>query len=1017
VKGSTVAAALVFVSIAAIPFRPWSNARTGWSSFEVDAESDHAGLAKLYYDVGRGFSEADSALQRVDAGHPGPLRFALPAGTLRALRYDPLDRDGRIKLGDARIVDRAGQVLARLGPERFHPAHQIRTIEVADGGLVLATDDAADHPEVNIDLAAPIDLPRTGWWKAVVLGFAALLAILYAIEAAVRSPRARLGERARSLWKAAQAAPGRAILVAAAASTLAANYPVVFAGKSLLSPNLGTALLYGQLPWVPGFQSLERGNSNSADIDALMWAHLPYSIIQHRALLRDGELPLWNRYNSAGASLFGQGQTCLGDPLQLIPLLAGGAPWAWDLKFLLAKWLLAGGVGFSVWRLTRHLPASLLMAVSAEFVGLFVYRVNHPAIFSFCYAPWILYFWLRYADSRSARSAILWMAALIGANLAELCSGTVKEAYVLLLGMGLSGLALLIAAPGTPAVKRRLLGGAVAGGALCVMIGTPAWYTFYWTLKASYTSYNAPQAFQIQPGMFVGLFDELFYRPFQIFANVINPSANFFILIGLLWAAVAWRSVRANRSAVALAISSLPALLVAFGAVSPGAITRVPFLGNILHIDNTFSCVLIIVFALLAGVGWKEAWERLGSAEGRRESVLVVVLLASCYAIYLGTAQAIVRSAYFDQTWGKLIQVGAFVHGYGLSLLAAAALLTWTVHRARKSGAWTPALLLCALLAFAMLHWRLGLQAGMAFPDYVIMPASRVDLRAPSPTVEAIREKQDAPFRVTGFVDSFFPGWSAAYDLEGIGGPDALVNRYYRQFMDASGIERVWDWRYKLEDKDLIAVKPFLDAMNVRFYLDYPGGQRGSKTSLQPFRSLDMEAYESPSFWPRAFFTDSAAVYADLAQYCSWIKAGDGRPFAAVQHNDWVRLDPAPRVSGDLATRRIVAARDYRLSANTTSFTVSATGPGFIVLNEAYERINFHATLNGAEVPYLRINQMFKGVYVDSPGEYRVEFRYWPRDFTVILAVFGTGLALGLAGVLTALFALKPAPDAGPLGA
>ncbi len=1008
---------MVFVSMAAIPFQPWSSDNTGWSSFEVEAESDQAGLAKLYYDVGRGFSERDSALQRVEAGHPGPLRFALPAGTLRALRYDPLDRDGRITLGDARIVDGAAQVLARLGPERFHPAHQIRTLAVGDGKLLLTTDEAADRPEVTIDLAAPIELPRTTWWKAVALGFAGLLAILFAFEAARRSPRVRLGERARSLWKAALAAPGRAILIAAAASTLAANYPIVLAGKSLLSPNLGTALLYGQLPWVPGFQSLERGNSSSADIDALMWAHLPYSIIQHRALLHDGELPLWNRYNSAGASLLGQGQTCLGDPLHLIPLLADGAPWAWDLKFLLAKWLLACGIGFCVWRLTRHLPASLLMAVSVEFIGLFVYRVNHPAIFSFCYSPWILYFWFRYADSRSARPALLWMAALIGANLVELCSGTVKEAYILLLGMDLSGLSLLLASPRTPGAKLRLLAGVVAGGALCVMIGSPAWYTFYWSLKASYTSYHAPQAFQIQPGMFVGLFDELFYRPFQIFGNVINPSANFFVLIGLLWAAVAWRSVLANRCAVALALSSLPALLVAFGAISPGTITRIPFLGNILHIDNTFSCVLIILFTLLAGVGWKEAWERLGTEEGRRESIMVLVLLVSLYAVYLGTAQAIVRSAYFDQTWGKLIKLDAFVHGYGLSLLAAAVLLTWAVHRARKTGAWTPALFLYAALAFALLHWRHGLQVGMAFPDYVIMPTSRVDLRERSPALEAIQAARDTPFRVAGFVDTFFPGWSAAYDLEGLSGPDALVNRYYRQFMDASGIERVWDWRYKLEDKDLTAVKPFLDALNVRFYLDYPAGQKGSKTSLRPFRSLDMEAYESPTYWPRAFFTDSAAVYTDLAQYCSWIRGGDGRPFAAIQHNDWIRLSPVPEVSGDLASRQVRAARDYRLTTNTTSFTVSATGPGFIVLSEAYERINFHATLNGAEVPYLRINQAFKGVYVDAPGEYRVEFRYWPRDFTVILAVSGTGLLLALLGVLAAVFALKPAPDAGPLGA
>jgi hypothetical protein len=805
-------------------------------------------------------------------------------------------------------------------------------------------------------------------------------------------------------------------MAAAFLATLGANYPVVFAGKSLVSPNLGTALLYGQLPWVPGFQSLERGNSSSADIDALMWHHLPLSMIQHRALLGHGELPLWNRYDSAGSPLLGQGQSCFGDPLQLIPLLANGAPWAWDLKFLLAKWLFACGIGFCVWRLTRHLPASLLLAASAQFIGFFVYRINHPAIFSLCYSPWILYCWIRVGDVGSARGSILWLAALLGANLAELASGTINEANVLLLSMNFSGACVLLACARPWAARLGLLAGAAAESVVFAMIGSPVWYTFYRALGNSYTTYDAPQAFQIQPGMLIGLFDELFYRPFQIFGNVIDPSANFLVLTGLLWAAVRWRPVLADRRMVALMLSSLPALILAFGVIPPGVITRVPFLGNIVHIDNTFSCVLVVLFTVAAGAGWKQAWESLGSAEGKREGRAVLMLLAGLCAVYLGTAQAIVRTAYFEQTWGKIIKLGAFVPVYGFSLVAAAALLMWALHRARGRGSWTPALVLCAVLAFGALHWRLGLQMGMAFPDVVIMPTKRVDLLASSPSVESMLARRDPPFRAVGFVDNFFPGWSAAYGMEGISGPDALVNRYYRQFMDASGIERVWDWRYKLEDNDLMSVRPMLDALNVRFYLDHPAGQRRPRKELRPFLSADMEVYESPSYWPRAFFTDSAAVYDELPQYCSWIRGGDGRPFAAVQHGDWVRLSPPPRVSGDLAARQVRPAKDYLLTPNTTSFTVTATGPGFIVLTEAYERGNFRATLNGVRVPYLRINHAFKGIYVDSAGTYRVGFTYWPRDFATTLVVAAGGLALALLAISGAVFVLKSARDGGPIG-
>jgi hypothetical protein len=204
----------------------------------------------------------------------------------------------------------------------------------------------------------------------------------------------------------------------------------------------------------------------------------------------------------------------------------------------------------------------------------------------------------------------------------------------------------------------------------------------------------------------------------------------------------------------------------------------------------------------------------------------------------------------------------------------------------------------------------------------------------------------------------------------------------------------VWDWRYLVTVPDLPQVRKVLDAINVRFYLLYRGDAAGAAKALKHVQSSDMEVYESPTAWPRAFFTDSVAVYNDLPQFCSWLHAGDGRPFAAIEHSDWVALQPAPRVSADLATRKVTPADGYVLTSNTTSFTVNAAGPGFIVLTEAYERNNFHATLNGSRVPYIRINHAFKGIYVDSPGTYRVEYEYYPRGLEGALWLSAAGLVL-----------------------
>lgn len=1012
-KFSSIAACGLLSVAAVVTTQPWSARKLSPCALEVQVASDHSGLVQLYYDSGAGINEPDSSVQPITAGRPALLRFALPYGRIRALRFDPLDRDVRMTLSDARIVDGSGRTLLALPPGAFLPQFQIERLQTRGKDLVVETAPGGFDPQLQVKMDGPLILPRPFWWRPVAKLFACLVVLLFACEWAAASHALRLGRRARSLWKVAGDSPRRAVLAAALLGMLVANYPVVFAGKSLVAPNLGVALLYGQNPWLPGVRSADVGDAHKADVAPLLWHHLPLSMIERRALLRDGEMPLWNRYDSAGSPLLGQGQSCFGDPLQVLPILANGAAWAWDLKFLLAKWLFAFGVGLCVLRAFRHLPSALAMAVSASFVGFFVFRVNHPAIFSFCYSPWILYFWLRCADSTSFRSGVFSLAALVGANWMEMNSGTAKEAYGLLFAMNFTGACVLLASARTVVAKLKMIGGALAAGAVFLMIGAPVWVTFFHELKISYTSYNAPVAFQLQPGMLIGLFDEAFYRPFQLELGVINPAANFFVLIGVAWALVRWRSLIANRAALGLFIASLPALALAFGVVPPAFIVRVPFLGNLLHVDNVFSCGLIVVYAVLAGFGWREAWERLGTHEGRREMWAVVVLMVVLFAAYIGTAQAVVRSAYWDRTWGHFITLPPFIEGYGWSLIAASAVLLGCLRAALVRGAPTPALAILAVTAFGAFHWREGLRTGTGFADYVVAPTSRVDLKADSPTIDALRDARDTPFRVIGFHNDLLPGWSIVYDLEGISGPDALVNPYYREFMDAAGVPRVWDWRYIVEQTDLAALKPILDALNVRFYVAYHESADLTGKYLLRFYSGDMDAFESASVWPRAFFTDGAAVYANPAQLCSWIKAGDGRPFAAIQRDDWARLSPVPRVSGDLRIRRIRAARDYRLTADTTSFTVSAPGPGFIVLSEAYEKDNFRATLNGVRVPYLRVNHAFKGIYVDAAGTYQVAFTYRPRGFAATLGLCGAGLGiLGLALGAALLSRGRPAGSA-----
>ncbi len=98
--------------------------------------------------------------------------------------------------------------------------------------------------------------------------------------------------------------PAGLVLVGAVLALSLSSYPIIFFGKSYVSPGYGPQMLYDGLPYVPGYQSTDREDL-PADAGAMPWQNLPYSRVQHEAVFEHGEFPLWNRYNSAGLPLFG----------------------------------------------------------------------------------------------------------------------------------------------------------------------------------------------------------------------------------------------------------------------------------------------------------------------------------------------------------------------------------------------------------------------------------------------------------------------------------------------------------------------------------------------------------------------------------------------------------------------------------------------------------------------------------------------------------------------------------------
>ncbi len=995
---------VILASLSSLGVWLWADLHPAAFTAEVTLASSAFATSQVFCDLGRGFNETDSASVEVPGrGLSVACRFLLPAGTCRALRFDPINCSGTVTFSSMRIIGPDGRVVRTIAAGEFRPAHQIARSTVTGAAVRMVTEPGVDDPYYEVALSAPVRLQESLAQRLLrTTGhFAVIFVLVLGLTGLGQSFLRRYPSCLPDLRTRAVQHPHAFLAAVAAVAAVLASYPVVFCGRSLVSPNNGTVLLYDSGLTVPGLVDPDHANVHGADIGAMMWQHLPYTVVQHRALFHEGELPLWNRYDSCGLPLLGQGQSMFGDPLHLPELLAGGAAWAFDLRFVLSKFLFAAGLGFTVWVAVGSLPAAALVTFAAAFVGFFNFRFNHPAIFSVSVAPWVLLCWVGVVRAATLRAAAAWCAGLILANGSLLTSGTVKEAYMLLLCLNLAGVLALLFAPAPVTVKWRHGALAAAAGLVLILLTAPVWLTFHDTLSAAMTSSDPPAVWQIPAHRLIGLFDDLFYRELSAEHVVVAPSLNFLLLLGVLWFCACLPRFRRDSLALVLAAGALGAISLVFAWVPGSLIVRMPVLRHVIHIANTFSCVAMIFLAVLAGYGFAAARHALAEARWWRPALVTLLLLGALVLAYFhGMAYYWSGRDAFRQ-WLHIVPVHRFFFEYLALMLAAVLTLTlvaaWGLRRRRM-----PALAgLAALLAAGVLLVRNGVHYSTRDQkEYFTTATVRADLQAPSAAVTAMNAAAGGqPFRAIGTVNNLFPGFTAVYGIEGINGPDAVMNPAYTELLLAAGLLHPGTWRVVLPPAMLARNQPVLDLLNVRFCVTEPDAPPPAGTYRRT-ATLDLAVYASPTVWPRAFFTDTIIPCRDVQDFLRLAPAADGRPYATIAEGDLPAQGVIAQLPRDFARRQVVPASDYRLTNNTTSFTVQAPGAGVIVLQETYVPGDFRVTINGRPVHCFRANHAFKGVAVAVAGTYRVTFTYRPRHWTASLVMTGAGLALLALGML-----------------
>lgn len=984
----------ILVAIAfSLPLLRLAELRREYYFFDVDLTSTTAGRTEIFFDVGHGFREQDSSAQPLSV-HPRKVkyRYLLPAQTIGALRFDPTDKEGVLTLSNAQVSDLNGKVIARFAPTDFTAVQQIASMSVEDGELKITTVPSANDPIIEIHLAKPLKL-RLTW----LLYFRRLAPTVFIIVLGLYIFSALLASSPIRSWmeqmKWLRTRPVSSLAFISLIAVCLQCHPVIFFGKSFVSPNNGSFFYYGTFPSLPGSSEAEVEEEKGSDVAAMLHQSLYYPSMQHEAVLKHGELPLWNRYSTCGVPLLGQGQSMFGSLLNLIPFFGNSSSWSWDLRYVVSRWLFGFGLGLSVWLTTRCFRSAGVVAFTGIFAGFFVFRVNHMAQFSADAAPWILVGWILLSQATTPRAKVVGAVALFIGNWEVFTSGTVKEACTLLLCSNIAGLLSVLIADLPWKQRVNIIAVAAFSGLIFLLLSSPILVCFTRAMASSHTTSDQPFVTQIPGWYWIALFDDYFYGRMNVGEGRVLPATNLVIYIGIAWALVGIRQNVRDRFFWGLLAAMFLAAFVVFGVIPSQWILRTPLLRNINHVHNTFSCALVVLLPVLAGFGFRSLLACAASRHWHK------------YCLLVGLAMAWPVIDYFRHSWTA--SGTPFFRTYINVVLLAVLIIYLTITSWRRSAQKT--ILFVGLPAAAfLLIWRQGQYLATPLDDYVFNPRQRVEFRPQAPSMEWVSQKvAQEPSRPAGLHMNLFCGYNEMLGWESIFGVDAVRSYQYDKMAAVGGLNKLlWGAPGTLQqlggepgqwhEDDLDFILPLQNMLGVRYYLETPPSIPSSK-KLHRMVSLDLDIYESDQAWPRAFFTESLVTYNTLNQFIKQVRSNnESGPFAAIELADAADIIVALRPKGSPVAK---SARNYRLSANSTAFTVDANNAGVAVLMENYFAGDFRAYINNREVPYYRMNYSFKGVVIPGPGTYEIRFEYWPRYLTAALWACGAGVFLAVAAV------------------
>ena len=722
---------------------------------------------------------------------------------------------------------------------------------------------------------------------------------------------------------------------------------------------------------------------HGSDTGAVLIGAVPVGFIESRSLLDHGELPLWNRYGHAGEILLGQAVSMLGDPLHLIVIIGHGSACAWDVKFLTAKFLFCVGFGLLILRLLGNRSLSLIYAALAAYCGAFFYINNHPAFFVFSYAPWILLSALALLDLQS-KSLVRWGLVWLLVNFACFNAGHIETAVILIGGLNLAAVVYALTGCRNITDPARVVARMVTGTLIFLGLTAPMWMSFLVALENSYSTHSEVRVMQIPFVGLPGVFDDLFYLLLldDVSLPAIAPGTSLLVMAGCILSALRWRQLKREPFFWVNSSASMLWGGCVFGWVPVSVLSAIPLLNRVGHVYTDFSYLLVIHLAIQSAYGFK----CLAREDNFRRAavdflwvglIFAGIILVYCFGIF-----------HRPIPWDYFLFVGAGTAG---------ALLLFAFLRSRDCQ--IPALGWAGIIILGLVaHYRFGLYT-FGNKDLLMLPGPRVVLNAPSKAIDEIKADKSDPFRVVGVQWNLYGNYSAVYGLEDIRSCAPLSNSEFINFIRKfPGVKLRRGWI--IEVADPLAAQPLLNLLNVKYLLTPPRVVMREGLDFRLKDSSDFGIVENLEVWPRAFFSDKVVSSSSTEEFIQQLLENGKQPFIALTPDE---IEKHPEIRSLETTREatVMPATNYLLLPNSTAFDVHATSAGMVCLTEGQAK-DFTVKANGVPKAVLTVNRAFKGVYLDQPGDYHLEFTYRPRHWRLACTLFWISASVVIALAATA---------------